>query len=82
MIDADVRIGLEQALRDLPDLAGLPPPHCSIRENCVEWTEHERAIQTEAFRFLESELRRGTLTALEPGGMEYWPDRTGPHIRR
>lgn len=44
------------------------------RENCVEWSEHEHAIQTEAFRFLESELRRGTLTAIEPGGMEYWPE--------
>ncbi len=43
------------------------------KENYVEWTEHERAIQTEAFRFLESELRRTTLTAPEPGGMEYWP---------
>lgn len=43
------------------------------KENCVEWSEHERAIQTEAFRFLESELRRATLTAPQPGGMEYWP---------
>ncbi|MFM0007486.1 hypothetical protein PQR57_41890 [Paraburkholderia dipogonis] len=43
------------------------------KENYVEWSEHERAIQTEAFRFLESELRRATLTAPEPGGMEYWP---------
>jgi hypothetical protein len=43
------------------------------RENYVEWTEHERAVQTEAFRFLESELRGGTFTAPEPGGMEYWP---------
>lgn len=46
------------------------------QENYVEWTEHERAIQTEAFRFLESELRRATLTTPEPGGMEYWP---GPY---
>lgn len=43
------------------------------KENYVEWTEHGRAIQTEAFRFLESELRRATFTAPEPGGMEYWP---------
>jgi hypothetical protein len=42
-------------------------------ENYAEWTEHERAMQTEAFRFLESELRRVTLTAPQPGGMEYWP---------
>lgn len=45
-------------------------------ENYVEWMEHERAIQTEAFRFLESELRRATFTGPEPGGMEYWP---GPY---
>jgi hypothetical protein len=43
------------------------------RENYIEWSEHERAIRTEAIRFLESELRRATLTAPEPGGMEYWP---------
>lgn len=46
------------------------------QENYVEWTEHERALQAEAFRFLESELRRATLTAPQPGGMEYWP---GPY---
>lgn len=46
------------------------------KENYVEWTEHGRAVQTEAFRFLESELRRATLTAPQPGGMEYWP---GPY---
>ncbi len=45
-------------------------------ENYVEWTEHEHAVRTEAFRLLESELRRITLTAPQPGGMEYWP---GPH---
>jgi len=43
------------------------------KENYIEWVEHERAIRTEAFRFLESELRRATFTAPEPGGMEYWP---------
>lgn len=43
------------------------------KENSIEWSEHERAIQTEAFRFLDSELRRATLTAPQPGGMEYWP---------
>ena len=35
------------------------------KENYIEWSEHERAIQTEAFRFLESELRGATLTAPE-----------------
>ena len=48
------------------------------RENYVEWTEHEKAIRTEAFRFLESELRRATFTAPEPGGMEYWPGSRWP----
>ncbi|MQA29779.1 MAG: insecticidal toxin complex protein [Luteitalea sp.] len=43
------------------------------RENYVEWAEHGRAVQTEAFRLLEFELRRATFTAPEPGGMEYWP---------
>ncbi len=43
------------------------------KENSIEWSEREHAIRTEAFRFLESELRRGTLTAAQPGGMEYWP---------
>lgn len=42
------------------------------QENYVAWNEHERAIQTEAFRFLESGLRHATLTAPQPGGMEYW----------
>jgi hypothetical protein len=42
------------------------------KENYIEWSEHERAIKTEGFRLLESELRRATLTAPEPGGMEYW----------
>ncbi|MFM5885377.1 MAG: neuraminidase-like domain-containing protein [Novosphingobium sp.] len=47
------------------------------RENQIEWSEHEVAARTEAFRFLESELRRSALTAPVPGGMEYWP---GPDL--
>lgn len=43
------------------------------QENHIEWTEHGRAMRTEAFRFLESELRRATFTAPQPGAMEYWP---------
>ena len=43
------------------------------RENYIEWIEHEQASRTEAFRFLESELRRATLTTPVSGGMEYWP---------
>ena len=45
-------------------------------ENYIEWTEHGQALRSEAFRLLESELRRATLTAPQPGGMEYWP---GPY---
>ncbi|WP_308602496.1 neuraminidase-like domain-containing protein [Massilia sp. Dwa41.01b] len=45
-------------------------------ENHVEWSEHAQAIRSEAFRFLESELRRHTLSAPVPGGMLHWP---GPH---
>jgi hypothetical protein len=45
-------------------------------ENYVEWMEHEQALRSEAFRLLESELRRVTFTAPQPGGMEYWP---GPY---
>ncbi len=43
------------------------------RENFIEWQELEKARKTEAYRFLESELRRVTLTVPVPGGMEYWP---------
>jgi hypothetical protein len=42
------------------------------RENWVEWHELEKARRTEAYRFLESELRRTTLSVAVPGGMEYW----------
>jgi hypothetical protein len=42
------------------------------RENWIAWDETEKARKTEAFRFLESELRRATLTIPVPGGLEYW----------
>ncbi|XXX72363.1 neuraminidase-like domain-containing protein [Sorangium sp. So ce134] len=42
------------------------------RENWVEWSDLEAARRTEAFRLLESELRRATLTVPVPGGMQYW----------
>lgn len=48
------------------------------RENWVDWDELERARRGEAFRFLEAELRRATLTVPVPGGLEYWPDRRPP----
>ena len=42
------------------------------RENWIAWDEIEKARKTEAFRFLESELRRSTLTIPVPGGLEFW----------
>ena len=47
-------------------------------ENWVEWEELEKARQTEAFRFLEDQLRRGSLTSPAPGGSEYWPPKQLP----
>jgi hypothetical protein len=43
-------------------------------ENWVDWDELEQARRGEAFRLLESELRRAALAVPVPGGMEYWPD--------
>ena len=48
------------------------------RENWIEWDELEQARRTEAFRFLELELRRSALTLPVPGGVEYWPDLRPP----
>ncbi|QEL71780.1 MULTISPECIES: neuraminidase-like domain-containing protein [unclassified Bacillus cereus group] len=42
------------------------------RENWVEWDEWQKAKRTEAFQFLESELRSATLTMPVPGGLTYW----------
>ncbi len=42
------------------------------RENWIDWDELEQARRSEAFRFLEAELRRATLTAPVAGGLEYW----------
>ncbi len=44
----------------------------TYRENWIEWSELEKARRTEGFRFLESELRRATLTVPVPGGITYW----------
>lgn len=41
-------------------------------ENWIELEELEEARRTEAFRFLEDQLRRVTLTIPVPGGLEYW----------
>jgi hypothetical protein len=50
----------------------------AYRENWVECEEHEKASRTEAFRFLEVELRRATLTVPEPGGLTWWDGRRPP----
>ena len=42
------------------------------RENWIEWDELEKARRTEAFRLLEDQLRRVTLTIPVPGGLEHW----------
>lgn len=48
------------------------------RENTIVWDDVERAHKVEAFRFLEKELRRSTLTAPVPGGLEWWPTQPLP----
>ncbi|MGO4186812.1 neuraminidase-like domain-containing protein [Pseudarthrobacter sp. TAF60_1] len=48
------------------------------RENHARPRELKRARRTEAFRFLEEELHRATLTAPIPGGLEHWNAVTGP----
>jgi len=48
------------------------------RENWIDWEELHKAQRVEAFRFLEDELRRATLTIAEPGGLEYWLDPRPP----
>lgn len=47
-------------------------------ENWIDWPELEKARRTEGFRFLESELRRATLTVPVPGGGEHWPNQRPP----
>jgi Tc toxin complex TcA C-terminal TcB-binding domain len=42
------------------------------RENWIEWDELQTVQRTEAFQFLESELRRANLTMPVPGGLAYW----------
>jgi receptor-binding and translocation channel-forming TcA subunit of Tc toxin/ABC toxin-like protein len=48
------------------------------RENWIEWEELEKARKVESYQFLESEIRRSTLTVSVPGGVEYWPDHHPP----
>ena len=44
------------------------------KENWIDWDQLREAQKVESFRFLESELRRATVTIAAPGGLEYWPD--------
>jgi hypothetical protein len=48
------------------------------RESWIDWDELAAARHSEAFRFLESELRRSTLTVAAPGGLEWWPAQALP----
>ncbi|HMG76427.1 MAG TPA: neuraminidase-like domain-containing protein [Pyrinomonadaceae bacterium] len=48
------------------------------RENWIDWDELQKAKKIEAFSFLETELRRNTLTVPVSGGLEYWPDQLPP----
>ncbi len=48
------------------------------KENYIEWEELEKAHRIEAFRSLETQLRRNALSVAEPGGLEWWPDQTPP----
>ena len=85
------RLGLEPALVVGPELMLLWDRHFQTfavweackrreiyRENWIDWEELHRARRVDAFRFLESELRRAALTIAEPGGLEYWEDRRPP----
>jgi Tc toxin complex TcA C-terminal TcB-binding domain/Protein of unknown function (DUF2934) len=48
------------------------------RENYIEWEELGKSREIEAFRFLETELRRNALSIAGPGGLEWWPDQHPP----
>ncbi|MGC0347064.1 neuraminidase-like domain-containing protein [Streptomyces sp. SAI-218] len=45
------------------------------REDWIEWDELVRARESEAFQFLEAELRRSVLTVPVSGGIEYFSRR-------
>src|ERR1035438_3470702 len=48
------------------------------KENWIDWHELEKAKKSEAFGFLNEELKRVTLTIAEAGGVDYWPDLKPP----
>ena len=76
------RLGLEPAFVISPDFILAWDQHfvtyciweaCTrrtiYRENWIEWDELQKAKQTEAYQFFESELRSATLTMPVPGGL-------------
>jgi len=80
------RLGLEPTLTVTPAFARLwDKRFASLRtwqscrrreiylENWIEWDDLRVARRVEAFRFLEDELRRSTLTVPVPGGGSWWP---------
>jgi hypothetical protein len=51
------------------------------KENWIEWADLEKARKVEAFRFLENNLKRSTLSIAVPGGAQWWPDQRPPTRR-
>ena len=47
-------------------------------ENWIEWDDLRAARRVEAFRLLEQQLRRSTLTVAVPGGGVWWPGSRPP----
>lgn len=48
------------------------------KENYIEWEELEKARASEAFRFLEDQLRSSTLTVAAPAGLTIWNGKRPP----
>jgi hypothetical protein len=86
-----VRLGLEPEFKISPDFT-LVWDRCfatfriweackrrfTYQENWIEWDELQQAKQTEAFQFLESELRQAKLTMPVPGGLTDWKNSRPP----
>jgi hypothetical protein len=85
------RLGLETDFVVSPEFALMWDRHfatfqvweaCKRREiypeNWIEWIELEKSRRIEAFRFLESELRKATLTIPVSSSYVYWPDQKPP----
>ena len=81
-----VRLGLEDTFIPGPGFALASDRHFAdfrhwqackrrtiYRENWIGWSQEAVAQGSEAFRFLQSELRRSDLTIPVPGGGVYWP---------